>query len=361
MRHAMAPPPVRLDGSQGEGGGQILRTGLFLSVLLQRAVHVEHVRAGRPEPGLKPQHVAILRLLGAVTGARIEGADVGSASVTFEPRPPRPGEYDYDVGTAGSLPLVLQTMLPVALLSPGPLRLRLTGGTDVAWGPTIDWVDHVLGSRLRPIAPRLELRVLRRGFFPKGGGLVELTTPGRPGSTDLAAHVRELLGRDRTRPGHWVRLEGTSLAHVSLEKAHVAERQAEAARAWLGSRGLPPPEIQSRYVDALSPGTSLTLWATDESGNVVGADGLGAPGLPAERVGQDVAARLAEDLASGATVDRHLADHLVPWIALGAGAVRVPHVTDHLTTNIAVCRAFLGDNAVALQGLLLVPQTPAQA
>lgn len=349
---AVRQPVVRLDGSHGEGGGQILRTALFLSTLLDRPFRIDRIRATRPEPGLKAQHAGILRILQETTGARCEGASVGSPTLTFDPGPPRPGAYAYDVGTAGSVPLILQTMLPVALLSPERFRLRLTGGTDVAWGPTIDWVTHVIVPLLRPLADSVEVRVERRGFYPRGGGLVELAVSGGGG---LPARVGERLAQDRTRPGRVVSLGGASVAHASLAGARVAERQAEAAAATLREPGWPGADIARQYVDSASNGTSLTLWTVDEHGNRMGSDGLGAPGRPAEHVGADVARRLIEDARAGATVDRHLADHLVPWVALGMGPVRVPRVTDHLTTNLTVCRAFLGPDAVSLHDFVLGP------
>lgn len=342
---------LELDGSHGEGGGQILRTALFLSTLLGLPFRCDRIRAGRREPGLKAQHLAILEILARTTGARVEGARVGSPEVRFEPGAARGGSFQYDVGTAGSLPLLLQTLLPVAALAPAPFELRLVGGTDVTWGPTIDWVRNVYVPLVRPVTPGLDVAVERRGFYPKGGGRVVLRAPGIPGGSDrgaFAARISERWTGRRDVQGRIITVGGSSIASASLGARDVAGRQRQGAESGLAALAGPKATISEEYADTLSVGTSLTLWAVDEHGNRCGGDGLGAPKTTAEEVGRDVARRLIEDLRTGATVDRHLADHLVPWVALGAPAVRVPMATGHLETNIWVCQRFLGSDAVRL-------------
>lgn len=328
-----------------------MRTALALSTIEQIPITVDNIRAGRPKPGLKAQHAGILRLLHDMTGARVVGGEVGSLRLEFEPGSPRPGRYDLDVGTAGSIPLVLQTLLPVALATPGPVELRLTGGTDVAWGPTMAWIEHVLLHRMAGVG-RVGLEVERRGFYPRGGGLVRVFVDG-PGPGDaLRDAVRHALGDDRVEFGPPTGMGGLSIAHTELADRGVAGRQADGAKRLLSKHLLPRPRMDIEAVEADSLGSAVTLWLDDDRGNRLGADGLGARGVRAEEVGWRAALDLVEDWKAGATVDQHLADHWVPWVALGAGAVRVPRLTGHLETNVAVVnqvRGELGQPPVVLE------------
>jgi RNA 3'-phosphate cyclase len=345
-----------LDGSTGEGGGQILRTALFLSTLLDEPVRVERIRLGRPKPGLKPQHEGILRMLSEICGSSAVGASVGSTTIEFTPGRPRAGTYRFDVGTAGCLALFLQTMLPVAILSSGRLELEMIGGTDVRGGPTIEWLRNVYVPRVAPLCRSLELKLEHHGFEPAGGGLVRLTVDPEPKarrSDTLRELVRDRLGQDHLKRHPLRAFEGVSVAHAMLREPKVAERQTGGAAEAFAERNLPAPKTENRYVVAPSPGTSVTLWVDDTSGLRLGSDSLGRRGLPAEDVGRRAATQLLEDWDSGATADRHLADHLVPWIALGMGAVRVPQITGHLETNVWTCQQFLGSDAVRLDGSVL--------
>lgn len=356
-----APPPLELDGSVGEGGGQIARTALFLSVLLQRPFRLSNIRLGRRGPGLKDQHVGIIKILETITASRAKGARVGSLELEFRPGLPQGGDYRYDIGTAGALSLFLQTLLPVVMLTPGRTRLTLTGGTDVPWSPTMDWLRNVLWPWVRPWADGAQIQVRRRGFYPRGGGEVEIEwTNGFSHPLDVGQvrqRATERLGGHQTNPGRW-RVQGSAIETRHLAAASVAHRMQEAAHAALLAAGH-ESEIAAQTVEAYSPGCSLTLWADDGRGNRLGADALGTRGLPAEKVGEQAAQRWLEDAKTGATVDRHMADHVVPWVALGAGAVMLPVATPHLETNIDTCRRFLGADAVRLDGMVLCgPRTP---
>lgn len=347
-----------LDGSTGEGGGQILRTALFLSALTGEPIEVTKIRLGRSDPGLKAQHVAILRLLETISGATTTGAALGSPRIAFQPGRPRPGRYAFDVGTAGSVPLILQTLLPTCLLSPGRIELELVGGTDVRGGPTIEWVRHVFLPRVAPLAVRVELDVVRHGFEPAGGGVVRLGVEPRRGLDSVDA-VREAvathLAAGPLDQGPARGFEGVSVAHEDLAAARVAPRQSEGVAVSLAARGFPAPAMEARVAPARSVGSSVTVWMEDSHGRRLGSDALGKRGMPAEEVGRRAAERLLEDWDAGASVDRHLADHLVPWVALGLGPLRVPFPTRHLETNLWTCRKLLGTDSVRLDGTVLRP------
>jgi RNA 3'-phosphate cyclase len=346
-----------LDGNHGEGGGQILRTALFLSLLTRRPFRIDRIRENRRTPGLKPQHEGIIRLLAEMTHSTAKGVRVGAQQIEFEPGRFRAGAYAYDIGTAGSIPLFLQTILPVMLATPGRTELDIVGGTDVTFGPTIEWLRRTYAPLIQPLATELSIHVERRGFYPKGGGRVRVVVRNALAGDEperFQRHVRESLWTDRTAWTLPARLELVSVAHTALGARRVAERQASACEAKLASEGF-VADLEPVYADAFSMGSSLTLVAQDRNGNRIGADGLGAQGVTAEAVGQRVAATWVEEVRSGAAVDEHLADHLVPWIALGAGPVRVPRPTGHLETNVWVCQQFLGVDAVRLDGLVVRP------
>src|SRR5256712_13852836 len=160
-------------GGRGEGGGQLLRTALALSALTDPPVRVARIRAGRPTPGLAAQHVTAINAVAALCEAEVTGVSVGASSIEFRPGKLAAGRFSFDVGTAGSITLVLQALLPVAAAAPGAVRVRLIGGTDVRWSPPIDYFNRVFLTLLRRLGARADVEVLRRGYYPRGGGIVE--------------------------------------------------------------------------------------------------------------------------------------------------------------------------------------------
>jgi RNA 3'-phosphate cyclase len=341
-----------VDGSHGEGGGQLVRTALFLATVLREPVRIRNIRAGRDKPGLKPQHATILRLLADMTGSRAEGGDVGSRELTFHPGKPRPGTYTADVGTAGCIALVLQAALPVALATPGTTRLAIRGGTHVPFGPTMDWLEQSYLPYLRRLAP-VDLAVQRVGFAPEGGGQVTVEVRQDAAGVDsvdgLRKVVRERLGERRIRQGRPV---AAGVRSIASGLPGVAERQALAALSGVMGLGT-PPKVSSSPVAADGRGSAVTCWIEDDRGNRLASDRLGHRQTSAESVGKIAGDNLVEDWRTGATADRHLADHLVPWVALGAGAVRIPQESLHLRTNAWLCNQILGEHTVRTDRNLL--------
>lgn len=320
---------IRLDGLREEGGGQILRSSLALSCHTGKPFTIEQIRGKRSPPGLKAQHLAGVQVARRLTGARVEGALIGSTRLVFEPAHPARGSHFEDVGTAGSLTLLLQSVLLPALTSGQPVELELVGGTDVSWSPPLDYLAEVL----LPYYARLgevELRVGRRGFHPKGKGRLALR---------LAGHHPALPPLDLTRPLERPRLYGRSVASEGLRERRVAERQAEAAR-----EILPGLELECAYVPTLSTGSVVTLWAEEEGGSWpvrAGADLLGSRGVPAEEVGRQAARRLKRRLEVVQPVEEHLADNLVPFLALFGGKLLCQEVSAHTRGNAYVMEQFL--------------------
>ena len=339
---------LEIDGSYGEGGGQIVRTALFLSTLLGIPVRIYNIRRKREKPGLKMQHLNIVKLLKRFAKAKVEGDELGSTELFYKPKKLRSGVYEVNFDTAGSITLFFQTILPLTLFTPGETVIRVIGGTDVPKSPTIDWLRFVFLPYVYSVPEFIRLEVVKRGFYPAGGGVVQLTV-----KTSLEEQPRDLdsvreylkgkVNLYRTKRGDIKKIHIFSVAHEELRERKVAERQAKGALQALEELGYPSAETYRQYANANSIGTSITVWLEDTEGNILGADNLGKKGKLAEIVGAEAVQKLHEDWSSGATVDRHLADHLIPLMALAGGEIKVPRFTGHLKTNIWVCELFLGE------------------
>lgn len=338
---------LEIDGSYGEGGGQIVRTALFLSTLLGIPVRVYNIRKKREKPGLKVQHLSIVNLLKRFAKAKVEGDKLGSTELFYKPQKLKGGTYEVNFDTAGSITLFFQTILPLTLFTPGETVIKVIGGTDVPKSPTIDWLRFVFLPYISSVPEFIKLEVIKRGFYPAGGGVVQLTVrtnlKEQPGDLDsVRTYLRGKLNLYRTRRGEIKKIHIFSVAHEELRQRKVAERQARGALKALEELGYPPAETYRQYANANSIGTSITLWIEDTQGNIIGADNLGKKGVLAEVIGAQAVQKLHEDWSSGATVDRHLADHLIPLMALAGGEIKVPTFTEHLKTNVWVCEQFLG-------------------
>src|SRR4029077_10664625 len=227
---------IEVDGSFGEGGGQVLRTAVALAAVLSKDIHVFNIRAGRAEPGLRAQHMTGVKAAAELCTSKMEGLQVGSTEFTFKPGKLRAGSFRFDVGTAGSVTLVLQTLMPILAFAPGNVQLEITGGTDVKWSPPIDYLRLVTLPILRKIGYHAELEMVRRGHYPKGGGLVKFSTQG---SSILHSLTDQSLSSISKIYG---------VSHAIALPRHVAERQAAAAKKCLEEAKLPSPSIDLEVV-----------------------------------------------------------------------------------------------------------------
>lgn len=317
---------LELDGS--EGGGQLVRTALSLSAITGTPFEMTGIRGARPEPGLRPQHLAAVETLATITDAEVTGAEQGSEELTFEPKRLQGGEHEADIGTAGSVTLLFDALLPLAARLDEPLSVRATGGTDVKWSPSMDYFRRVKLPLLwnRGLHATVDLR--RRGFYPKGGGEATLR---------LAPSSLSPVDLTERGPNRGARIY--SVASAGLADSDVAERQADEAVRLLSEAGLDVLERSAAYAAADSDGSALVV-RLDFEHALAGFDALGERGKPSEAVAGDaVAAALAFLDASGAA-DRHLADQLVVPVALAGGEVSLPGVTDHVETGVDLVRAF---------------------
>ncbi len=328
---------VEIDGSYGEGGGQILRSSIALSALTLRPVRVFNIRAKRTNPGLRPQHMTAIRAVAALTKAKVKGLHKGSMDITFIPQGRFGGFFRFNIGTAGSIPLVLQALLPAAAFATQPCTFEITGGTDVMHAPPIDYIRFVLLPWLKLFGYDVKIELKRRGHYPRGGGLiVAMTNP--------VTKLRSIKALER---GDVLKIEG--LSHAVRLPSHVAIRQARAAEEVLRNAGYSSIKIDVEYHPPgkdphLGPGSAIVLWALTEKGFLLGSDALGERGKPAEKVGREAAEKLLAELRSNAPVDSHMGDMLIPFMAVAEGIsrIKVSRLTLHTLTNIYVAERILG-------------------
>ena len=320
---------ISLDGSQGEGGGQIVRTALALSAVTGQGFEITRIRAGRTVPGLRPQHLAAVRAATLACGARVGGAFDGSPDLRFEPGPITAGDFRFEIATAGAVTLVLQTVLLPLATAGQPSRVEVTGGTHVPASPSFHYLDRHWRAVLSRLGVEMSLGLKRAGFYPPGGGEVgaEVRPWSRPASLSL-----------ETR-GALVAVRGTSGS--SRLTGDVAQRQRDAAQSMLWERRRMEAAWEVVDVPASSPGSFLLLEAVFEQGRA--AFGLlGQRGLRAEVVGDRTARTLLKFLDGEGAVDPHLADQLGLPLALsgGGGRVTTTEVTSHLETVAGVIAQF---------------------
>jgi RNA 3'-terminal phosphate cyclase (ATP) len=323
--------PVDVDGATGEGGGQVLRSALSLSLLTGRPFRLSRIRANRARTGLRPQHLAAVRASARVCGGEVRGDRVGSGEIEFAPGPVLPGDYFFDIGTAGATSLVVQTLLLPLALAPGTSSIAIRGGTHVPWSPCFHYLDWQWRPLLARIGVAFDLTMTMAGFYPRGGGELQARIPGgaRPGALNL------------TERGPLRAVRG--LSAVACLPREIAERQRRQALRRL--RSLLPdmePEVMLEELPAASPGTVLMLLAECERGQAC-CFALGARGKRAERVADEAVDALAAFLGSDGCVDPWTADQLLLPLAMAGGPseLRTSEVTLHLLTNAEVIRLFL--------------------
>ncbi len=325
----MSNERIELDGSFGEGGGQILRTSLALSLLTGRPFHLRHVRAGRAKPGLQPQHLKSVEAAAAIGQAATRGASRGSSDLEFQPGAVQHGTYHFDIGTAGATGLVLHTVyLPLALRGSGPSELTLVGGTHVSTSPAFHFLDSTWRRYLEQFGLHVSLRLVRPGFYPRGGGTVRA-------SIQPCASLRGVKLPARGP----VKARGFS-AVAGLDR-NIARRQARRATQRLERFGL-AVELREESWEG-GPG-SVVFVELDTQPVPTSFFALGARGKPAEGVADEAADQVIAYLQAGeALVDAHSADQIVLPLAVAEGPseYRVAEITTHLTTNVAVIGRFL--------------------
>jgi len=302
---------LKTDGSMGEGGGQIVRSAVALSAITGEPVTITGIRAARKNQGLVAQHIAAIRAVAGTCDAECSGLSPGSSMLTFFPGTIKPRDLFIDVGTAGSIPLVIQAWLPIALRTGG--SLHVTGGTEVASSPTIDYLEHLLCGVLIEAGAKISLEIIRRGYYPKGGGEVII----RVEKTAISPIV----------PKTCEEAPITIISCSSNLPDHIAPRQASAAQEYLTTEQIGVAEQVLDQRTGPGTGTSCTIWKGGKGGSA-----LGKQGLPAEQVGRMAAASFVYEYRKPGTVDSHLSDQLLVPLALFGGTYTTSSLTLHAKT-----------------------------
>jgi len=322
---------IEIKADEMEGGGQILRSSISLSSVLRIPARLFNIRAKRTKPGMQAQHLMAVEAAARMSDAETQGLAKGSTELLYSPRMMKGGEFRFNVGTAGSSMLVLQTLLPLTAFSPSAVHLRITGGTHVAWSPNFHFIREVFLPTLQKMGySPLKFELERAGWYPKGGGIVEF-------SSNPLESLRPL---QLESPGKLLRIAGVSCCSNLPES--VAERQADSAKQLLMKNGYGDVSIEKLMLPSHSKGSALTLWSIHEN-SILGTSSLGALGKKSEEVGREAAKELLKELVSGAALDKRMGDQMLIYMALAKGdsSVTVSELTPHIKTNVWVLEQFL--------------------
>lgn len=331
---------ITLDGSYLEGGGALVRTALALSCLTGKSFEVKNIRAGRKVPGLKAQHLAAINALRKFCKAKTNEISLGSEHLRFVPGDIQKGNFEIDIGTAGSISLLLQALILPAVFAPGKVTFTITGGTCGKWQASVDYIRNVLFPHLQKFVEKIELKVLKRGYYPKGGGVVQVEVTRRFSKySELQVATIDLL-----EGGELEQVRGIVNLSTELQEKDVGDRISNAVR----SGFTVPTDIRVEYANSANVGGEVVLWGvcskdgTMDPDNpiILGADTLLEQGKTSEQIGKEVSQKLKKEL--DVPVDSHLADQLIVYMGLVPGsAIRTSHVTHHTLTNIYVVEKFL--------------------
>jgi len=320
---------MEIKADEMEGGGQVLRSSVSLSSVLGIPVRLFNIRAKRAKPGMQAQHLMGVEAAAKITSAEVQGLVKGSMELAYTPKTINGGKFSFNIGTAGSSMLVLQTLLPIVLFSPSEVQLRIIGGTHVAWSPNFHFVKEVFLPIVGKMGCSLEYFELERaGWYPKGEGTVKL----------LVKPINFLKPLQLTSPGKFIKILGVSCCSNLPET--IPQRQASAARKLLIKNNY-DAEIKELVLPSRSKGSALTLWAVYEN-TILGASSLGELGKKSEEVGEEAARKLLEEMGSGAALDSHMGDQVLIYMALAKGesSITVSKLTSHMKTNIWVIEQF---------------------
>jgi RNA 3'-phosphate cyclase len=323
-----------IDGSQKSGSGTILRLAIALAAAKGGSLHIYNIRQNRPQQGLKPQHLEAVLTAARLCNAEVKGASLGSKELWFTPRKVNDGNFEAEIGTAGSIPMLLMATLPICIFAKDTVRLHVAkGGTDVSHSPTINYLQNVFLPTLKHMGIEAAINVHRYGYYPKGMGEVTMTVkPPQP----LQPIRLNNFGKLKS-------VKGLSVC-TFLADRKVAERQTKTASEYLSEKGY-TAEIQvvNDKSNPFQKGSSITLWAETDTDTLIGADAIGELKKASEAVGKEAAEKLYAELSTRPTADVHLADMLIPYVALaeGTSTFLTRKVSDHLETNVWLAEKIL--------------------
>jgi RNA 3'-phosphate cyclase len=323
-----------IDGSQKSGSGTILRQAVALAAATGESLHIYNIRHNRPQRGLKPQHLEAVLTAKKLCNAEIKGAVLGSKEIWFKPREIKGGNFEAEIGTAGSISALLMATLPICAFANGSVRLHVAkGGTDVSHSPTINYLRNVFLQALKLMGLEAAITVQKYGYYPKGMGEVTMTV--EPSESLQPIRLNKF--------GKLKGVKGVSIC-TFLADRKVAERQANSASAYLSEKGCDADiQVVNDRSNSFQKGSSITLWAETNTGAIIGADAIGELKKTSEKVGREAAKKLYAELSVRPTVDSYLADMLIPYMALAGGTscLFTKLVSEHLETNIWLAEKML--------------------
>ncbi len=338
---------IRIDGAQKSGSGTIVRFAVGLAALLGEELLLTNIRAKREKPGLRPQHLKAVEAVRQLCQGSLDGCEIGSKEIRFKPGGEVEGGYhEWDIGTAGSTTLLAMTLLPVACFSGKTTRFRISGGLFQDFAPSAYHMQQVLFPVLKEMNITAELDIVRPGYVPRGGGIIEVV---------VEPVMEKIKPIGLLSQGQVIKIEGVALSS-HLKERRVSERMAERCHEVLKSGGYKAQIEVIHDTLSLQRGAALAIYAETSSGCVIGADRAGKPRRTSEEIGSYAARSLIEDLATGATVDRYLADHLIFYAALADGVrqYRIPRQTEHVESNLWLVESILGAKTEVDQNLVTI-------
>lgn len=317
--------PVVIDGSKGEGGGQILRTALALSCITGIPFNIKNIRAKRPKPGLQPQHLTSTNSLSLITKAEVEGNKTGSTDLLFRPNKIIGGYYEFDIGTAGSIPLLIQSVLPVMLYADRPSKITMTGGTHVPHSPSIDYLENIFLPIVRKMGVNAEILVEEFGWYPKGQGKVTMFV--KP-SIISPITISEKLNLKSIN----------GIISQSNLPDEIMEREEQSIRSIF-----PGIILNKKNRTSASAGNAITIWAEYEN-TILGSSILGEKGIKAEKIALECAEELNKLVKSKGAVDQWMGDQLLIYMALayGESKIKVNKITGHMQSCMEIIPLFTG-------------------
>jgi len=358
---------IELDGSQGEGGGALIRVALALSTLTEQEFKVINIRANRPEPGLKAQHLEAINALKSICNAETNEIKIGTTELHYKPGKIKRGIYEIDIGTAGSISLVLQALILPCLFAPAKVTLKIKGGTCGKWQASVHYLQNILLPHLQKFVDKIELKILKPGYYPKGGGEVQLEITPRF-NIHKYKYVEDFLKELKvariklTEPGKLEQIRGIVNVSSELEEKEVGERIKKAAEIALKKYEV-PINIRVEYARSLSIGGEIVLWALftkdgqvdPDNPHLLGSDALVEKNKSSEEVGKEAATSLSKEIEQKNLVDHHLLDQIIPFMSLLPGSeIQTNEISEHAHTNIYVCRQFLPITFKILKGKISV-------
>lgn len=343
---------IEIDGSIGEGGGQILRNAVALSAVLLKPVKIKNIRVKRDDPGLRPQHLTAVKAVMTMSSAMVSGLTIGSLEISFKPlRRPRGGYFKFDTGTAGSTTLILQSLMPAMCYASKPIEVELRGGTNNPLAPPVEYLQGVLLPVIGEMGGTFKIELVKRGLYPRGGGIVKASSV--PINVLKPIKLLEFKGVKKVRglsyscrlPGHIVERMANTVEDILRKEGYDVDIDREA---------LQPNDPKC----SIDPGCGIVLLAELEDGAVMGVDKLGEKGVPSEEIGREAAMELLNEIRREAPVDKHLGDQLVIWACLAEGTsqYRVTSLTKHTITSLELCR-LLPNCRVEIEGSENKPAT----